>query len=33
MKELAMERFNYVKDAFKNKNNTILIKIGLPLEE
>ncbi len=33
MKELARERFSYVKKAFKNKDNTILIKIGLPLKE
>lgn len=33
MKELAMERFDYAKEAFKDKENTILIKIGLPLEE
>jgi len=33
MKELAMERFDYAKKAFENKENTILIKIGLPLEE
>ncbi|MCI8446740.1 MAG: DUF4026 domain-containing protein [Bacilli bacterium] len=33
MKELAMERFHYVKEQFQNKENTILIKIGLPLKE
>lgn len=33
MKCLAMERFNYVKKGFKNKENQIIIKIGLPLEE
>lgn len=33
MKELARERFIYVKEAFKNKDNAILIKIGLPLKE
>lgn len=33
MKELAIERFSYIKDAFKNKENAILIKIGLPLKE
>lgn len=33
MKELAIERFNYIKDAFKNKDNQILIKVGLPLKE
>lgn len=33
MKELAMERFDYVKEAFKDKDNSILIKIGLPLTE
>ena len=32
MKALAMERFKYVKDSFKNKENQILIKIGLPIE-
>lgn len=33
MKALATERFNYVKEAFKNKDNTVLLKIGLPLEQ
>lgn len=33
MKNLAMERFNYVKKAFKDKENSILLKIGLPLKE
>lgn len=33
MKELARERFQYVKEAFKNKDNAVLIKIGLPLKE
>lgn len=33
MKELAIERFDYVKKAFQNKNNKVLLKIGLPLEE
>jgi len=33
MKELAMERFSYVKEQSENKENTILIKIGLPLKE
>lgn len=33
MKALAMERFDYVKEAFKNKDNTIIIKVGLPLKE
>lgn len=33
MSELAKERFNYVKESFKNKDNEILIKIGLPLKE
>lgn len=33
MKSLAMERFSYVKEAFKNKENSVLIKIGLPLKE
>lgn len=31
MKELAIERFQYVKDNFEG--NTILVKIGLPLKE
>ncbi len=33
MRELARERFAYVKEQFKTKENTILIKIGLPLKE
>jgi len=33
MKELAIERFSYIKEAFKNKENQILIKVGLPLKE
>ena len=32
MKSLAMERFNFVQQEFKNKDNTILIKIGLPVK-
>lgn len=32
MKALAMEKFDYVKDASKNKENKILIKIGLPVD-
>lgn len=33
MKSLAIERFDYVREAFKNKENEIIIKIGIPLEE
>lgn len=33
MKELAKERFSYVASAFQNKENTIILKIGLPLKE
>ncbi len=33
MRDLAHERFSYVKECAKNKENTILLKIGLPLEE
>lgn len=33
MKNLAIERFDYVKKSFKNKDNQVIIKIGLPLEE
>ncbi|MCI8460243.1 MAG: DUF4026 domain-containing protein [Bacilli bacterium] len=33
MKALAIERFDYVKEAFKNKDNAIIIKVGLPLKE
>ncbi len=29
MKDLAMEKFDYLKKAFKNKDNSIIIKIGL----
>lgn len=32
MKELAIERFDYVKEEFKNKDNHIIIKIGLPVD-
>lgn len=32
MKSLAMERFDYVKKEFKNKDNHIIIKIGLPVD-
>lgn len=31
MKELAMERFSFVKEALKNKDNKIIVKIGLPV--
>ncbi len=33
MKNLALERFDYVEKAFKNKENSVLLKIGLPLKE
>lgn len=33
MSDLARERFNYVKEAFKNKENEVLIKVALPLKE
>lgn len=33
MKDVAIESFDRVKKAFKNKDNAILIKIGLPLSE
>ncbi|HBA37543.1 MAG TPA: DUF4026 domain-containing protein [Firmicutes bacterium] len=33
MKALAREQFDYVKKASKDKDNTILLKIGLPLQE
>lgn len=33
MKSLARERISYVKEAFKTKDNSILLKIGLPLKE
>lgn len=33
MKDAAIETFDYVKKGFKNKDNEVLIKIGLPLEE
>lgn len=32
MKTLARERFDFVKEAFKDKNNQIIIKIGLPVD-
>lgn len=32
MKMLAMERFDCVKKAFKNKDNKVIIKIGLPID-
>ncbi len=32
MKALAMERFNFVKKGFENKDNKIIIKIGLPYD-
>lgn len=32
MKALAEERFNYVKQQSKNKENKIIIKIGLPID-
>lgn len=32
MKALAMERFHFVKEQFKNKDNHILIKIGLAVD-
>lgn len=31
MKALAMERFDFVKEELKNKDNKIIIKIGLPI--
>lgn len=33
MKEIAMERFSYVKKEFLNNKNHVLIKIGLPLNK
>ena len=33
MKELAVERFNFVKEQAKNKENKIIIKIGLPIKD
>lgn len=33
MKELARERFSYVVSAFQKEENTIILKIGLPLKE
>lgn len=33
MKLLAMERFNFVKEQFKEKDNKILIKIGIPVDK
>lgn len=33
MKDIAIERFDYVRKAFKDKKNKILLKIGLPLDE
>lgn len=33
MKALAIERFSYVKEEFKNKENKIIIKIGLQIQE
>lgn len=33
MKKLAIERFSYVKRGFENKENSILLKIGLPLKD
>ncbi len=33
MRNLAIERFDYVKTSFEDKNNKIIIKIGLPLKE
>ncbi len=33
MRELAKERFSYVLRSFNNSENSILIKIGLPLKE
>ncbi len=32
MKQLAIEKFDYVKKAFQNKENNIIIKIGLPID-
>ena len=33
MRKLAHERFSFVKEALKNKDNQVLLKIGLPLQE
>lgn len=33
MKNVAMERFNFVKDAAKKKENKIFIKIGIPINQ
>lgn len=33
MRSLAQERYNYIEEAFKDKDNKVLIKIGLPLKE
>lgn len=33
MKEVAMERFHYVKEQFQKEGNHVLLKIGLPLKE
>ena len=33
MKALAMERFGYVEKYFKDKDNHIIIKIGLPVDD
>ncbi len=33
MKDLAIERFHFVKEQFKNKENKILIKIGMVTNE
>ncbi len=33
MSDLARERFDYVKEGFKDKENEILIKVALPLKE
>lgn len=31
MKKMAQERFDYVKEAFKDKDNSVSIKIGMPI--
>ena len=33
MKDLAKERFSYIQKEAQNKENVILLKIGLPLKE
>ena len=33
MKDLAIERFNYVLENYSKEGNTVLLKIGLPLKE